>query len=67
MIKKKVCTWFTVCPLKKFYEQGKLDKEWIEVYCWGDFSQCIRKKMEEDGAYHPDNMLPDGTIDISLR
>ena len=67
MTEKKVCTWFTVCPLKKFYEQGKLDKEWIEVYCWGDFSQCIRKKMEEDGAYHPDNMLPDGTIDISLR
>ncbi len=64
---KKTCKWFSVCPLKRFYEQGKLDKEWIEEYCWRDNSICVRKKLEEKGVYHPDNMLPDGTIDKGLR
>ena len=64
---KKVCGWFDVCPLKRFYEQGKLDKRWVNDYCWSDYSRCVRKKMEEEGIYHPDNILPDGTIDENLR
>ena len=64
---KRVCEWFDVCPLKHFYEQGKLDKKWIEEYCWQDNPGCIRKRLEEGGVYHPDNMLPDGTIDETLR
>lgn len=63
----KICKWFAVCPLKYFYEQGKLDKRWVEEYCWRDNSKCVRRKMEEESAYHPDNMLPDGTIDEGLR
>ncbi|NQU18713.1 uracil-DNA glycosylase [bacterium] len=63
---RKVCVWFDVCPLKRSYEQGKLDRKWIENYCWADYSKCVRKKMEEQGIYHPDNMMPDGTIDERL-
>jgi len=66
-MKHKICKWFEVCPLKRYYEQGKLDKKWIEDYCWMNNPNCIRKKMEEKGEYHPDNMLPDGTVDKSLR
>jgi hydrogenase nickel insertion protein HypA len=62
----QVCTWYEACPLRIFYEQGKLPKKWIEDYCWGDNSKCVRKRMEEQGRYHPDNMLPDGTIDRKL-
>ncbi len=58
----KECKWFSVCPMKRFYEQGKLDKKWIEKYCKGDWSSCVRYRMEERGEYHPDSMLPDGTI-----
>jgi len=65
--KQDVCIWYNVCPLKRFYEQGKLPKKWIEDYCRGDNSKCVRKRMEEEGRYHPDNMLPDGTIDRGLR
>jgi len=60
------CKWFFVCPMKRFYQQGKLAKEWIDNYCLGDWSSCIRYDMEERGEYHPDNMLPDGSIDESL-
>ena len=69
MSKHKICVWYDVCPMKRFYEEGKLDEKWVKEYCWGDNSQCVRKRMEEAGEYHPDNMLPDGTIahDISLR
>jgi len=53
--------------MKFFYEEGKLDKKWIENYCHGNWKECVRYKMEEKGQYHPDNMLPDGSIDESLK
>jgi len=64
---KEICKWFDVCPLKRFYEQGRLDKKWIEGYCWGDYLRCVRYKMEEEGSCHPDNMMPDGTIGERLE
>jgi len=63
----KNCKWFEVCPLKRFYEEGKLDKKWIENYCKGNFRNCVRYKMEEKGISHPDNMLPNGEIRDDLR
>jgi len=65
-IKMSVCKWYSVCPMKFFYEQGKIEKFWIEKYCWGDWKKCVRYKLEEKGEYHPDNMLPDGSIDENL-
>ena len=66
MAPKHICEWYNVCPLKRFYEQGKLDKKWVENYCFSNNLKCLRYKMEEQGEYHPDNLLPDGTIDESL-
>jgi len=53
--------------MKRFYEQGKLDEKWVKNYCFVDSDRCVRKKLEEQNEYHPDNMLPDGTIDESLK
>ena len=61
------CKWFEVCPLKRFYEEGKLEKKWIEDYCKGDYKTCVRYRMEEEGIAHPDNMLPNGEIRDDLR
>ena len=61
-----VCKWYDCCPMKRFYQAGKLDKKWIENYCFGDNLKCVRYKMEESGKNHPDNILPDGRIDKSL-
>ncbi len=66
MDKEKVCFWYEVCPMKRFYEQGKIDKKWVANYCFGENKKCVRFQMEENGEYHPDNMLPDGTIDKTL-
>lgn len=62
----KECKWYQVCPLKWFYENGKLEEKWIELFCKGDWESCIRFQMEETGKYHPDNMLPDGSINEKL-
>lgn len=62
----KICKWFYVCPLKSFFEQGILSEKWIEDYCRSDYLHCVRYKMEEEGVYHPDNMMPDGTIEERL-
>ncbi|MEA2055276.1 MAG: uracil-DNA glycosylase [Candidatus Thermoplasmatota archaeon] len=60
------CKWYPLCPMKKFYEEGKLDRKWIELYCKGDWESCIRYQMEENGEPHLDWMLPNGTIDEKL-
>jgi uracil-DNA glycosylase family 4 len=61
------CKWFPVCPMKRFYEMGRLQKKWIELYCRGDWGNCVRYDMEENGDYHPDWMLPDGALDQNLK
>jgi len=61
------CKWFSVCPMKSFHKKGLLDKKWIDNYCKGNWKGCTRYQMEERGEYHPDNMLPDGSIDQSLK
>jgi len=66
-MKSKICKWFELCPIKRFVEEGKLDKKWTEKYCKGNYKACIRYQLEEKGIPHPDNMLPNGKIDKSLK
>lgn len=61
------CKWFQACPMKRFYEEGRIDKKWIQLYCKGDWRSCVRYQMEERGESHPDWMLPDGSLDEGLR
>lgn len=58
----KVCKWYFCCPIKKFTDLGKLDTYWVENYCLAGNKKCVRYLMEEKGEFHPDNMLPDGSI-----
>jgi len=62
----RTCRWYSMCPMKRFYELGLLDQSWIELYCRGDWASCVRFQKEECGEYHPDWMLPDGSLDYSL-
>jgi len=61
------CKWFLCCPMKRFFEEGRIQKRWIELYCKGDWKSCVRYHMEERGEPHPDWVLPDGSLDESLR
>ena len=57
------CKWYCCCPVRRFTEEGRLERRWVEEYCLGDrWRECVRYRMEENGEYHPDNMLPDGSI-----
>ena len=62
----QTCRWFYLCPIKRFYDMGRLSKEWIDQYCKGDWESCIRFQKEQHFIPHPDNMLPDGNIDQNL-
>jgi hypothetical protein len=53
--------------MKRFYEQGLLEGEWIRLFCKGDYRSCVRYHLEEKGEPHPDNMLPNGKIDRKLK
>ena len=62
----KICKWYPVCPIKFFTDEGKLDPHWVRDYCLQGNPKCVRFQMEENYKFHPDQMLPDGTIDPSL-
>jgi DNA polymerase len=53
--------------MKCYFEKGLLEERWITGYCKGNWQNCIRYQMEEKGEYHPDNMLPDGSINNQLK
>lgn len=61
------CKWYPVCPMKWFCDEGRLDKKWIDLYCKGDWENCVRYWKEEKGEPHPDWMLPDGSLDEKLK
>lgn len=63
----KECKWYQVCPMKRYYELDMLDRKWVELYCKGDWESCIRYHMEESGEFHPDYMLPDGSLEKCLK
>lgn len=65
-MKNKQCKWYLVCPINYYTKEGKIPDVWIKKYCLVGNKDCIRYQMEESGKYHPDNMLPDGTIDENL-
>lgn len=59
----KICKWYWGCPIKRFTDAAKLEPKWTENYCKsGNWRNCIRYQKEERGEYHPDNMLPDGSL-----
>ena len=62
----KACKWFEVCPIKKFFDDGKLDEKLVQEYCFGDFRDCVRYRLKAEGKPHPNNMLPDGTTNEEL-
>lgn len=64
---QRPCRWHKSCPMRKFAETGRIDMSWRRLYCHGDWSRCTRFLLEEQGIYHPDCMLPDGSIKIELR
>jgi len=63
------CKWYSVCPLRFFEKEGKLDGRWAQKYCKsnGNWKNCKRYQLESQGISHPNNMLPDGKIDETLQ
>ena len=54
--------------MKRAYDLGLIDKNWVENYCWKGGEGCVRKKrFEEEGYVSPDYVLPDGSISESVR
>ncbi len=61
------CKWYNICPMKRFYEEGRVEKELIEKYCLGDYKKCKRYQVVEKGEFCPDYVLPNGKVDEKLK
>lgn len=68
-MKKNFCRWYDeTSAIKRAYDKGLIDKKWVEMYCWNEGKNCIRKKrFEEEGYISPDYVLPDGSEDSKLK
>lgn len=60
------CKWYTVCPMRRFYERELLPERYVNYYFRKNWSECVRYQMEEAGMAHPDNMRQDGVVDEIL-
>lgn len=61
------CDKYKNCPLVEYYEQGKLESEWIELYCRGKWRECVRHLLLENGTPEIGFVMPDGSIEDRLR
>jgi len=61
--------WYSVCPLRRLEREGQIDCSWARDYCrtMDNWHNCRRYTLEERGIPHPDNMLPNGEINESIR
>ncbi len=59
-----VCKWFHLCPLRSFEEKKQIDFSFRDTFCSTELNwkKCARYQAEENGEYHPDELLPDGSF-----
>ena len=60
------CKYFEDCSIKKYYEEGRISRKWTELYCKGNWKNCIRYKIIENRESPHVCMLPDGSIEKKL-
>jgi len=55
------CKWFSVCPIRKWEEEGKISDKWKKKYCKSEenWKNCKRYQMEVEGIEHQ-KILPNG-------
>jgi len=69
MTDKRVCRWYdNTSGMKRALDRGLLDRKWIDDYCFRGGQGCVRKqRFENEGYISPDYVLPDGTVDETLK
>jgi len=68
-MKRRLCQWYNgTSAIKRAYDAGKIDKSWVQNYCWNRGKRCIRKeRFEQEGYISPDYLMPDGSINEKLK
>ena len=61
------CSNYHECPIVKAYEQGKIDSEWINMYCHDRWKDCEIFQLEDLSDYSYEFVLPDGSVEERLR
>ncbi|MBN1505313.1 MAG: hypothetical protein JW955_00620 [Sedimentisphaerales bacterium] len=69
MVGKRVCRWYdSTSGMKRAFDRGLLDRKWIDDYCLRGGQGCVRKRrFEHEGYISPDYVLPDGSVDETLK
>ncbi|MDK2944504.1 hypothetical protein Y696_01895 [Mesotoga sp. H07pep.5.4] len=60
------CISYYECPVVRAYENGKINREWIEMYCEKDWTECARFRLDDLLSVSTDFVLPDGSVEERL-
>lgn len=60
------CSNYYECPVVRAYEEGKIDGEWIRMYCERNWRECVRFQLDEIFSNSTDFVLPDGSVEDRL-
>ncbi len=61
------CPHIEECPLFPFFRFQANLKTWKIRYCYGEFAQCARYALTEEGREVPAQLLPSGKMLPVLR
>ena len=66
---RDVCRWYNeTSGMKRAFDAGLLDKQWLDDYCFSGGRNCVRKRrFETEGYVSPDYVLPNGEVDPKLK
>jgi hypothetical protein len=66
---RDVCRWYNATSaIKRAYDDGLIERRWVEQYCWKGGEGCVRKRrFEQEGYVSPDYVLPDGSESDQLK
>jgi len=62
---KEACLYIDDCRFASRTDLTAAQKILKEIYCGGDHSKCEILNRHKSGKEIPENMLPDGVIEIS--
>lgn len=59
-MEEKSCPYVKGCPVYQHFRTKSVKDVFTTIYCQGNFANCARKKLKDNGDPVPDKLLPNG-------
>ncbi len=56
------CKYSVNCPIYQYFKTSAAKNMYRNKYCHGNFNECQRYKLRQQGQKPPERLLPDGNM-----